>query len=144
MTRAQLVYWSAAEYARRFWPAFIAFPISGVMLIAFMPTQIGIGLGMMMILWPMSIPARSILFTGKAAKRVLSLTKMHTSGEHVLFDVNPAELSYRIHRDSVRDVVVRPECVVIELWKFKLVYVPRTAFADKAEIDEFRKFCGVS
>lgn len=143
MSRNQLVYWSAYEYVRRFWPAFIAFPVSGLMLMLFMRTQLGIGLGMLMILWPMSIPARSVLFTGKAAKRVLSPTKMHAEGKHVFFDVNPPELSYRVHVDSVRDVLIRTECVVIELWKFKLIYIPRTAFESKDEIQKLREFCGV-
>lgn len=143
MSRSQLVYWSANEYIRRFWPAFIAFPITGILLMVLMPIQVGIALGMIMILWPMSIPARSILLTGRAAKRVLSPTKMVAEGEHLYFIVNPMELNYRVNKKSVRDVILRREYVVVELWKFKMIFVPLDAFADQSAIADLRKFTEV-
>lgn len=144
MSRSQLVYWSANEYIRRFWPAFIAFPITGILLMVLMPTQIGIGLGMIMILWPMSIPARSILLTGKAAKRVLSPTRMVAEGEHLYFIVNPMEMNYRVNKKSVRDVILRHEYVVIELWKYKLIFVPLNAFIDKVAVQQLQEFTEVN
>ena len=144
MSRSQLVYWSANEYIRRFWPAFIAFPITGILLMVLMPTQIGIGLGMIMILWPMSIPARSILLTDKAAKRVLSPTRMVAEGEHLYFIVNPMEMNYRVNKKSVRDVILRHEYVVIELWKYKLIFVPLNAFIDKVAVQQLQEFTEVN
>lgn len=108
-----------------------------------MPSQASIGLGMMMILWPLSIPARSILITGRAAKRVLSPTRMVAEGEHIYFIVDPIELNYRVNKKSVRDVILRNEYVVIELWKFKLVYVPLSAFESKDDVQRLRKFAEV-
>ena len=143
ISRSQLVYWSANEYIRRFWPAFIAFPVSGLLLLVFMPTQVGIGLGTMMILWPLSIPARAILLTGRAAKRVLSPTRMVAEGEHVYFIVNPMDLNYRVNKKSVRDVIRRKEYVCIELWKFKMIFVPLNALEDKNAVKELRKFTEV-
>jgi hypothetical protein len=143
ISRSQLVYWSANEYIRRFWPGFIAFPIMGVILFILMPTQVGIGLGMLLILWPLSIPARSIILTGKAAKRVLSPTKMVAEGEHLYFNVNPPEMNYRVNKASVRDVITRNEYVVVELWKFKMIFVPLASFDEKAAIKELRKFTEV-
>ncbi len=98
---------------------------------------------MMMILWPLSIPARSILITGRAAKRVLSPTRMVAEGEHIYFIVDPIELNYRVNKKSVRDVILRNEYVVIELWKFKLVYVPLSAFESKDDVQRLRKFAEV-
>ena len=144
MSRSQLVYWSANEYIRRFWPAFIAFPITGILLMVLMPTQVGIGLGMIMILWPMSIPARSILLTGKAAKRVLSPTRMVAEGEHLYFIVNPMEMNYRVNKKSVRDVILRNEYVVIELWKFKMIFVPLSAFSEKSAVQQLQEFTEVN
>ena len=144
MSRSQLVYWSANEYIRRFWPAFIAFPITGILLMLLMPTQVGIGLGMIMILWPMSIPARSILLTGKAAKRVLSPTRMVAEGEHLYFIVNPMEMNYRVNKKSVRDVILRNEYVVIELWKFKMIFVPLSAFSEKSAVQQLQEFTEVN
>jgi hypothetical protein len=109
----------------------------------FMPTQIGIGLGMMLILWPCSIPARSILLTGRAAKRVLSPTRMVGEGEHLYFIVNPMEMNYRVNIKSVRDIVVRREYVVVELWKFKLIFVPLDSFDGPKAIKELKKFTEV-
>ena len=144
MSRSQLVYWSANEYIRRFWPAFLAFPITGILLMVLMPTQVGIGLGMIMILWPMSIPARSILLTGKAAKRVLSPTRMVAEGEHLYFIVNPMEMNYRVNKKSVRDVILRNEYVVIELWKFKMIFVPLSAFSEKSAVQQLQEFTEVN
>ena len=113
------------------------------MLLVLMPTQVGIGMGMLMILWPMSIPARSILLTGRAAKRVLSPTRMVAEGEHLYFIVNPMEMNYRVNKKSVRDVILRKEYVCIELWKFKMIFVPLDSFTTKDAIKSLRKFTEV-
>ncbi|MBS1701816.1 MAG: hypothetical protein JST12_09155 [Armatimonadetes bacterium] len=144
MSRSQLVYWSANEYVRRFWPAFIAFPVSGILMLVLMPSQVGIGLGMLMILWPLSIPARSILITGRAAKRVLSPTRMVAEGEHLYFITTPMDHNYRVNIKSVRDVIQRKEYVVVELWKFKLIYVPLESFQSPKDIKKLQKFTGVN
>ncbi len=143
ISRSQLVYWSANEYIRRFWPAFIAFPISGILLFILMPNSAGIGLGTMMIMWPLSIPARSIIFTSRAAKRVICPTRMVAEGEHLYFIVDPLDLNYRVNKKSIRDVVIRKEYVCIELWKFKMIFVPLDAFIDKIEVQKLRKFTEV-
>ena len=115
----------------------------GILLFIFMPNSIGIGFGMILILWPCSIPARSILLTGRAAKRVLSPTRMVAEGEHLYFIVNPMEMNYRVNKKSVRDIVLRREYVVVELWKFKLIFVPLNAFESRDSIKELRKFTEV-
>jgi hypothetical protein len=141
ISRLQLAYWSSFEYVRRFWPGFIAFPISGLVLfftVAFPPIK---ALGMLMILWPISIPARSILITTKASKRAMLPTKLIAEGNHVYFVTEPATLNYRISVDTIRDVKTRVEYVVIELWKYRLVMVPYSAFSSPDEIKEFRIFC---
>ena len=144
ISRSQLVYWSANEYIRRFWPAFIAFPITGILLIVLMQSQVGLALGTIMIMWPLSIPARSILLTGRAAKRVLSPTRMVAEGEHIYFIVNPMELNYRVNKKSIRDVVLRREYVVIELWRFKMIFVPLANFNDKVEVKRLQDFAEVN
>ena len=115
----------------------------GVFLLILMPTQVGIGFGMLLIMWPLSIPARSILLTGRAAKRVLSPTRMVAEGEHLYFIVNPLEMNYRVNKTSVRDIVLRKEYVVVELWKFKLIFVPLSGFESRDSIKELKKFTEV-
>jgi hypothetical protein len=115
----------------------------GILLFVLMPTQVGIALGMMMILWPLSIPARSILITGRAAKRVLSPTRMVAEGEHLYFIVNPMEMNYRVNKKSVRDIVLRREYIVVELWKFKMIFVPIASFENRDSIKALRKFAEV-
>jgi hypothetical protein len=143
ITRTQLAYWTAFEYIRRFWPGFIAFPITGIVMFVTMDVQVVKGLGMLMTLWPLSIFARAILISGRAAKRVLNPTKMVFEGDHAYFIVEPHELNYRIHKDSVRDVKSRVEYVVIELWRYKLVFVPYFAFKSPEDVQEFRRLLGV-
>lgn len=98
---------------------------------------------MMMFLWPISIPARSIVLTSKASKRAILPTKMVCEGEHVYFVTDPLSFNYRIHRDQIRDVKARVEYVVIELWKYRFVYVPYKAFESPEAIQEFRRAVGV-
>ena len=144
ISRSQLVYWSANEYIRRFWPAFIAFPVTGILLIVLMPIQVGFALGTILIMWPLSIPARSILLTGRAAKRVMSPTRMVAEGEHIYFIVNPMDLNYRVNKKSIRDVVLRNEYVVIELWRFKMIFVPLANFTDKVAVEQLQDFAEVN
>ena len=143
ISRSQLAYWTAFEYIRRFWPAFISFPISGLILYFFLPVAQVQALAVLMMLWPFSIPARAILITGKAAKRALKPKKLICEGSHIYFLVEPHDLNYRFHIDSVRDVKARVEYVVIELWRQRLEYVPYAAFESPEDIQAFRRFCGV-
>jgi hypothetical protein len=64
-------------------------------------------------------------------------------GEHVYFVTDPLSFNYRIHRDQIRDVKARVEYVVIELWKYRFVYVPYKAFESPEVIQDFRKAVGV-
>ncbi|MEI7577607.1 MAG: hypothetical protein WCK51_12000 [Armatimonadota bacterium] len=143
VSRSQLAYWTAFEYARRFWPFFISIPVTGLLISLLFQGNLYKGLGMMMILWPISIPARSILLTTKASKRAILPTKMVTEGEHVYFVTEPLSFNYRIHRDQIRDVKTRVEYVVIELWKYRFVYVPYKAFESPEAIQDFRRAVGV-
>ena len=138
------MYWTSNEYVRRFWIAFAAFPITGLLLILFMPMPFTMAFGTLLILWPFSIPARSIIFTGRAAKRVLSPTRMVAEGEHLYFITDPMDHNYRVNKRSIRDVVVRKEYLVIELWKFKMIYVPREALKSENDIERLRTFCEVN
>lgn len=99
---------------------------------------------MLMILWPFSIPARSILLTGRAAKRVLSPTRMVAEGEHVYFITEPMDYNYRVNKKSVRDVVVRGEYLVLELWKFKMIFIPLSSLKDRSDIKRLREFTEVN
>ena len=143
VSRSQLAYWTGFEYARRFWPFFISIPITGILIFVLFSGNLYKGLGMMMFLWPISIPARSILLTTKASKRAILPTKMVYEGEHVYFVTDPLSFNYRIHRDQIRDVKARVEYVVIELWKYRLVFVPYKAFESPEAIQEFRRAVGV-
>jgi hypothetical protein len=143
ISRSQIAYWTAFEYIRRFWPAFISFPIMGVIILIFLPVQQMKAVGMLMLLWPFSIPARAILITGKAAKRALRPKKMICEGQHLYFLVDPIDFNYRYHIDSIRDVKARVEYVVIEKWHQKLDFVPYAAFQSPEQVQEFRRFCGV-
>jgi hypothetical protein len=143
ISRTQLALWSALEYTRRFWPAFIAFPITGLFMFFTVDMAPIKGIGLFMALWPVSIYARSILITRKAAKRAICRTRMVCEGEHVYFIVNPLDLNYRVKHDSIRDVKARVEYVVIELWRYRLLFVPYRAFRSPEDIQEFRRLTGV-
>ena len=112
-------------------------------MIVTMSNQIGLGFGLLMIFWPLSSPARSILLTGRAAKRVLSPTRMVAEGEHLYFITTPMDHNYRVNKKSVRDVIQRKEYVVVELWKFKLIFIPLDSLQTKDAVKKLRKFTEV-
>ena len=69
---------------------------------------------------------------------------MVAEGEHVYFIVNPMELNYRVNKKSIRDVILRREYVVIELWRFKMIFVPLDCFIDKIEVKQLQEFAEVN
>jgi hypothetical protein len=69
---------------------------------------------------------------------------MVCEGEHVYFVTDPLSFNYRIHRDQIRDVKVRVEYVVVELWRYRFLYIPYKAFESPQAIQEFRVAVGLT
>ena len=74
----------------------------------------------------------------------MSPTRMVAEGEHIYFIVNPMDLNYRVNKKSIRDVVLRNEYVVIELWRFKMIFVPLANFTDKVAVEQLQDFAEVN
>jgi hypothetical protein len=110
----------------------------------FIPIPAVRAIAWMMIFWPISIPARSIIITSKAAKRALVKTKAVLEGDHLYFVTDPDEFCSRVKIDSIREIAVRIDYIAVELWRTRLIYIPTKAFKTKGDIQQLRVLTGVT
>jgi len=126
--RSTLALWSAREYSRRFWWCFIAIPVAGLIAVLGSEYRLLQGLGLFGVLWPLSIPARSVLVTAKAAKRWLQETTLVVEGQHIYFISDDPKVGMRLKIESIRYITDRGSCIVVDLPRFNLLFVPKSAF----------------
>lgn len=139
LTRGQVALWGAREYVRRLWWAFIAIPITGVLLLIFSGQLLMQVIGMMAILWPVTIPARSVLATRGVSRRLTLPTQLLRDDEALYWATEPPERSYRASLASVRSATVRSDAVVIEVGPLRFVFVPVHALGGRAEAERFAR-----
>lgn len=135
LTRSQVALWGAREYVRRLWWAFVAIPLSGVLMLIFGQHILLQVIGMMAILWPVTIPARSILATRGVARRLTLPTRLLSDDEYLYWATEPRERSYRARHDAVRSAVVRSDALVVEIGPLQLVFVPVAALGGRREAE---------
>lgn len=132
LTRSQVAYWGAREYIRRLWWAFVAIPLSGVLLLIF-----GSGLmrviGVMAVVWPLTIPARSTLATRGVARRLTLPTTLLKDDEYLYFATEPRERSFRVKLSEIRSATLRGDALVIEIRPLGFAFVPFGALGGKSE-----------
>ena len=123
-----------SEYARQFWWYVATIPVFGLVLMV-----VGDGsmraIGMMGMLWPLSLPARALFATRKSANLFVKKTEAEVREDGVYFKPETGQ-GLRLARTSVHDVFMRKEWVIFRTRKFQFIPVPRNAFdeADLAKI----------
>lgn len=135
--RSTLALWSAREYARRFWWCFVAIPVAGLIALFGSEYRLLQGLGIFGVLWPLSIPARSVLVTAKVAKRWQQETTLAVEGRHVYFISDDPKVGMRLKIDSIRYITDRGAYLVLDLPKFNLLFVPKSAFETAEDVSRF-------
>jgi hypothetical protein len=84
ITRIELARLASLEYLRSFWWFVIAVPLFGVVSMIFGDGPMKM-IGMMAILWPFSIPARSVVSTGKSSRLFSQGCHVEADPENVVF-----------------------------------------------------------
>jgi hypothetical protein len=141
VSRLRLAYIAAEEYFRTFWFFVIAIPIGGIALLVLAdPTLRAIGL--FAILWPMTIPARSIIISTKASRLFASGVVMRAGDEEIEFlgtkpGKNGKPLRMAIPRSIIRDTVYRQRMLLIRTYRLAFIPVDPEAFEDEAARVEF-------
>lgn len=135
LTRSQVAFWGAREYVRRLWWAFVAIPLSGVLLLIFAQHPVMQVIGFMSIIWPLTIPARSTLATRGAARRLTLPTRLLRDDEYLYFATEPRDRSFRARLDAVRSATVRSDALAIEIGPLRFVFVPVRALGGPREAE---------
>lgn len=125
--RTQLALWGAREYVRRLWWAFVAIPITGILFLTLTDYYLLRIIGFMAIMWPLTIPGRSLLATRGASRRLSLPTRMLRDDEFVYFETEPTERSYRAALSGLRSATVRSDALVLEVAPLRFVFVPLSA-----------------
>jgi len=120
------------EYIRTFWFAVAAVPLFGILVLLFGGPAFRL-VGLVAIVWPFSIPARSLLVTNKSAKLfrlgvVLRLLDdaIEVCGEGVQKNGKRLRLELPLH--DVRDAVDRGDFLLVRTMRFGYVPIVKSAF----------------
>lgn len=127
------------EYIRTFWFAVAAVPLFGILALIFAGPAFRL-VGLVAIVWPFSIPARSLLVTNKSAKLfragvVLRLLDdaIEVRGEGVQKNGKRLRLELPLH--DVRDAVDRGNFLLIRTMRFGYVPIVKSAFQSAEDKD---------
>lgn len=141
LSRTQLGYLAAEEYVRSFWYWVIALPIFGVLGLLFTSGIIQ-AISLMAILWPLSIPARGILTTSRAARLFTQGVRLVAHDDRLEFigenpGPNGRPLRMLVPIEQVRDVVVRQGVLLVRTYRLAFAPVLPTAFQAPDDKDRF-------
>lgn len=134
----------AEEYLRAFWWFVIPVPIGGAIAVS-----TGIGylqlLGIIALLWPLTIPSRAFLASSKASRIFTQSAWLGAEGDK-LYLFGPGDLGMKLDLSSVRAVVSRKRYDAILTRRLGVLPVPRDAWLEadlpnelRARIDELRE-----
>jgi hypothetical protein len=134
--RMELTYATAELYVRALWWALIGMPISGVLVIAFLPQPIMKYLGAVMILWPITIPGRAAVITSDQRK-IYGRPTVARYLDGAFFLDPEGGTPTRIPSDWIHRVFRRGDLYVLRGMRAKIVLIRASGFSvdDQARIE---------
>lgn len=129
VARLQLAYLSVSEYARQFWWYVATIPAFGLLLLIVGDNTMKV-IGMMAMLWPLSLPARALYATRRSARLFLGRTEAEFREDGIYFRPESGK-GLRLDRGSIHDMFVRKEWLVFRTRKFQFIPIPREAISDQ-------------
>ena len=127
---------TAQEYLRSFWWFVIATPIFGLLALFFGDGLLKV-IGMMAILWPFSIPARSILSSSKSARLFTQGCRLDATPERLIFTSEPGQqrqLRMMLEPPTIRDLVDRGAYLLVRMRRLGFVPIAKSAFGEGGEM----------
>jgi len=142
LSRLELAYVAIAEYVGSFWWIIAVIPAFGVGALIFGEGLLKV-IGMMAILWPISIPARSILTTTKSSRLFVGGCRMVATEDRLEFfgEVpGPSGKPYRmtVPAIQIRDLVERRDLMLVRTTRLGFAPVRPEAFATDEDRNAFR------
>jgi|SRR5579862_1178077 len=132
----ELAYATAGLYVRTLWWALIGMPIGGFLILCLLKLPIMQYLGAVMILWPITIPARAAVITSDQRKLYVLPTVATFRNDAFYLDPEGGT-PIRIPLTWVRRVLRRGQMYLVIGEKGKLVLIKATAFSavDQARVE---------
>ncbi len=119
---------TAFYYLRTFWFILIGPFLFGIGLILLGPNQMSRFFGFILAAWPMTVFARALLLTGKAARAWAKPTVMTIAKDAFLFESETEPVSrFQLKFEGVRSVVPLLGFYLIQTRRFAFVPVPVAA-----------------
>jgi len=137
ISRNRLAFLAMEEYLRSFWWYVAIVPIFGLAAVI---TSEGLlrAIGAMALLWPFSIPARSIVTTAKSGRFFRDEVWMST-GDDALYFHSETSKGMMLRLSSVRDLVRRGDYLLVRLRRLGFVAIPAAAFESDADRTAFER-----
>jgi hypothetical protein len=133
----------ALEYLRLFWWFAAIIPLFGLFAVI-----VGSGavraVGAMALLWPITIPSRSLMATGRAGRMFSAGCHMEADDENVTFSGNPdrqPRLRFVLPMSDIRDLLDRGDYLLLRTRRFGFVPIPLEAF-DEGGREAFEQLVG--
>lgn len=129
MTSIQLGFILAETYLRCFWYLIVGIPIMGILLLTLGPNFLK-PLGILMIAWPLVLPARARFVSFNLARSLRKPTVFSTLPDWLLFAQGP-QTGLKLSVRSVRSVLTVQKHLVFITHKFKVtVPLPITSLEE--------------
>jgi hypothetical protein len=130
---------ASEEYLRSFWWFVAAVPAFGLITTIFADGALRV-IGVMAILWPFSIPARSVLTTTKSSRLFTNGCHVELSDEELRFIgeyKNGKRLRYAVDVFRIKEVVRRRGMLLIRTRLPGFLPIREAAFESEADIQSF-------
>lgn len=134
--RTELARAGTLQYLRTFWFFLIGVPISGVLLLIFLHSPVGLFAGTLCLLWPISIPGRILSVSWKKSSKLNSPTIAELNENELLLRSVDGATGTRIPAHWVRNVWEFGDLYVVEGKRLNFVLVRKSAFkpAEQAQL----------
>ena len=141
LSRTEMARIASEEYLRSFWWLVAPIPLIGLGAIIFTKPPLQV-FGMLMFLWPFSIPARSVLSTTKSSRLFSGGCHVEATDDEVVFIgeyINQKRLRYAIAMDRIKEIVPRRDILLIRLRIPGIAPIRTEAFATDKDREAFLK-----
>lgn len=135
VSRTDLARITSLEYLRTFWWVVIGIPLFGVIALIWGQGLLQV-IGMFSLLWPFSIPARSLLTTTKASKLFTGGVQLVVFEDRLEFrgqalGKSGKRLRLVVPLETVRDLVQRGQFHLVRTNRLEFAPIPLSAFTDE-------------
>jgi hypothetical protein len=132
ITRTEMARIASLEYLRSFWWVVIGIPLFGIFALIFGQGILQV-IGVSALLWPFSIPARSVLATSKPSRLFAGGVRMRLYDDRMEFlgetpGKNGKPYRMTLPLDAIRDVVQRGDFLLIRTFRLGFLPIRLAAF----------------